>query len=168
MVMFLLKRIELVNPDYLGYVRTIRHACRGLIFKDDKILLSYEEKKDVYMIPGGGVENNESLSDCCKREVFEETGVVCTPVVNYLEIEELFDTMRHINHYFACEVIEETEQRNLTQRELEVGLILVWIPIKEALNIFGKYEKFFNIDKAMFGLYRREFLAIRTWLNKEH
>ena len=39
-----MKKLELKNDDYLGYVKTIRHACRGIVVKDGKVLLGYEEK----------------------------------------------------------------------------------------------------------------------------
>ena len=166
-VVNIVKKIELINPDYLGSVKKIRHACRGVIMKADMILLSYEKKDDVYMIPGGGVEDNESFIECCKREVLEETGVICNPVNNYLVIDEFFSDMQHINHYFTCEVIEETSDRQLTQREIESGLIFVWVPIDVAITIFGQYEKYLSISNERFGLYRREFLALKSLTNEE-
>ena len=51
-----MKNLELKNDDYLGYVKNLRHACRGILVKDGKVLLSYEVKNDKYIIPGGGVE----------------------------------------------------------------------------------------------------------------
>ena len=36
-----MKEISLISPDYQGQVDYTRHACRGIIVKDNKILLSY-------------------------------------------------------------------------------------------------------------------------------
>ena len=69
-----MKNLQLINDDYLGYVNRLRHACRGIIVNDGKVLLSYESKNDKYMIPGGGVEGDESYAECCERELLEETG----------------------------------------------------------------------------------------------
>ena len=70
-----MKQIRLINDDYLGYVNRLRHACRGIVIRDGKVLLSYEKKYDKYIIPGGGVEENESYQECCERELLEETGI---------------------------------------------------------------------------------------------
>lgn len=156
--------IKISNPDFLGYINTIRHACRGIIVKNDKILLCYEKYEDQYLIPGGGVENNESLIECCKREILEETGIICFPKENYLDIEESFQSMKHINHYFICDITAETQEINLTENEKKLGLCFVWISIDEAINIFEKYEEYKNISLARFGLYRRELLAIKEYL----
>ncbi len=50
-----------------------------LLFKNDKILLiKHVNPKDGYtwwVPPGGGVQDNETIFDCAKREVFEESGL---------------------------------------------------------------------------------------------
>ena len=86
-----MKNLQLINDDYLGYVNRLRHACRGIIVNDGKVLLSYESKNDKYMIPGGGVEGDESYAECCERELLEETGIKVRATEEYLEIEELSD-----------------------------------------------------------------------------
>ena len=47
-----MKTITLISDDYQGHVDYSRHACRGIVVKDNKILLSYEKKNDKYVIPG--------------------------------------------------------------------------------------------------------------------
>ena len=41
-----MKKLELKNDDFLGYVNTLRHACRGILVKDGKVLLGYESKNN--------------------------------------------------------------------------------------------------------------------------
>ena len=83
-----MEKVQLINDDYLGYVKRLRHACRGIVVKDGKILLSYESKYNKYMIPGGGVEEGEDYAACCERELLEETGMKVKATEEYLEIEE--------------------------------------------------------------------------------
>ncbi len=49
-------------------------AARGLIVKDEKLLLVSNDSKFWYT-PGGRLESNETLSECVEREVYEEVGI---------------------------------------------------------------------------------------------
>ena len=74
------------NDDYKGYVNNLRHACRGIIINNGNVLLCYESNEGKYIIPGGGQEDNESLEQCCERELLEETGMIVKTNPCYLEI----------------------------------------------------------------------------------
>jgi 8-oxo-dGTP pyrophosphatase MutT (NUDIX family) len=50
-----------------------REAIRAIILQKNTILLVHSNKGD-YKFPGGGVEGQESHSECLIREVAEETG----------------------------------------------------------------------------------------------
>lgn len=41
-----------------------------------------EPNKGLYVLPGGGVEDNESLEEALKREIKEETGFIIEPETN--------------------------------------------------------------------------------------
>jgi maltose O-acetyltransferase len=58
-----MKKLKLINEDYQGHVDIMRHAGRGIVINDDKILLSYVEKCDNYMLPGGGSVVTKDLPD---------------------------------------------------------------------------------------------------------
>ena len=158
-----MKNLQLINDDYLGYVNRLRHACRGIIVNDGKVLLSYESKNDKYMIPGGGVEGDESYAECCERELLEETGIKVRATEEYLEIEELFLDWKHINHYFVCEYIEDTGKQDLTEGEKAAGYKAVWVPVEEALNMFSEYERFPQTAIEDYGLYKREYIALKEY-----
>ena len=156
-----MKKIQIINDDFQGHVDIIRHACRGIVIKDGKVLLSYETKNDKYMIPGGGVEDGETYTDCCERELLEETGVAVKAKDCYLEIEELFENWQHIQHYFVCDYVEDTGRQNLTEAEIKCGDEPRWMPLDEALEMFGDYERFHNTAIEDYGLYRREYNALK-------
>lgn len=49
--------------------------CKGLIINDNnEIMLGYSH--NTYQFPGGHLEENETLVDCLKREINEETGII--------------------------------------------------------------------------------------------
>ena len=158
-----MKKIQLINDDYWGHYECLRHACRGIVVSDGKVLLSYETKNNKYMIPGGGVEDGESYAECCERELLEETGMKVKAIEEYLEIEELFENWKHVNHYFICELIEDTGIQHLTDGEKEAGYVSRWIDLDEAIKDFGDYERFHNVDIADYGLYRREFMSLKEY-----
>ena len=71
--------MEIINQYSIHFddpPKKIRPAARGLAIRDGKVLLTYEQNKDVYMSPGGGREGEESFEDCCIRELKEETGYI--------------------------------------------------------------------------------------------
>ena len=158
-----MKQVQLINDDYLGHVEHLRHACRGILVNDGKLLLSFEAKNNKYMIPGGGADEGESFAGCCEREMLEETGMKVNAVKEYLQIEELFLDWRHISHYFVCELIEDTGIQHLTKGEEEAGYKPVWMPLDEAIAMFGDYERFHQTAIEDYGLYRREHLALAEY-----
>lgn len=83
-----------------------RICVRGLIVKEDGLSVIFRRKngEEYYVIPGGGVEDNETLEEALKRELKEELNID----VNVLE--EVFKTENddRIEHFFKCEFISGT------------------------------------------------------------
>lgn len=69
-----MKTLEIIGDNHFEAWTKQRVACRGIVISGEKALLSYEEKTDQYGIPGGGIEGEETLEECCAREIAEETG----------------------------------------------------------------------------------------------
>lgn len=63
------------NYDYLTEKDITENIVRtkALVISNGKILIGNEN--DVYQFPGGHLEESESLNDCLKREILEETGI---------------------------------------------------------------------------------------------
>ncbi len=49
----------------------------ALIFRDDKILLfhRFRDGNEYWVIPGGGVEEGETVEEALQRELWEETSI---------------------------------------------------------------------------------------------
>lgn len=60
-----------------------RINVRAIIYKDGKLLAVKHKSGDsvahYYAVPGGGLDPMESLTDCLKRELMEETGIEAVP-----------------------------------------------------------------------------------------
>ena len=154
-----LKVIDIVGENYIGKWDKTRTACRGIIIEGDKILLSYEIVNDQWMIPGGGLEDNETDKECCMREIAEETGMVVDVSECMLEIDEYYENWKWVNKYFICKVTGTTEKK-LTQSEQEAGMISKWLPVDEIKGIFSKYNTYAGIDEMRRGMYLREYTAL--------
>lgn len=140
----------------------IRHSGRAIIIKDNKILLSHELNTNIYMSPGGGLEETESLNECCQREVEEETAYLVTAGEEFITIEEYcFETL-YISHYFPCEIIG-IGKSTLTPTEIEHGITAEWVEIDKALAIFGKYKE---MREDWRSLYLREFTVLNKYLKR--
>lgn len=92
--------------------------------------------------------------------------MICRVIGHYLDIDELFDVWHHINHYYVCEAVQDTGVVHLTEKEAEAGVTIVWVPLEKALEIFGAYEQYRSVNVARFGLYRREYSAIREYMEQ--
>ena len=152
--------IEIYGDNYLDYFSKTRVACRGIVIRDGSILLVYAKNNDVWMIPGGGLENDEERSTCVKREISEETGYVVDPTKCVLEIDEYYENEKYVSEYFLCNVVGQSETQ-LTEREANAGLESKWIPIKGAIEIFSKHQQYAKDDEIKRGLYLREYSALR-------
>ena len=119
------------------------------------------------MIPGGHLEGQESLVECCKREMREETGTVINPHTQYLTLEEYYHEWYFKSHYFICDYIGECEQ-SLTEAEKKRGLEARWIDFDEAMQIFGDFEKYKEIDEVQYGAYYRDWLALKEIQNNKN
>ena len=146
------------NNRFEKYTKT-REACRGIIISDEKILLTYEVNTDQWFIPGGGIEDNESLEDCSVRELAEETGYIVRANKQILTMNEYYEEYLYVSHFFVCETIGVTK-RKLTEREAKVGLEPRWIPLKDAIDIFSRHQDYAEENEMKRGSYLREYKAL--------
>lgn len=57
-----------------AFARKFPVSVKGIIFFEDKVLLLQNERSE-WDLPGGKIINNESVKECLKREVKEETNL---------------------------------------------------------------------------------------------
>ncbi|MEI6228551.1 MAG: NUDIX hydrolase [Candidatus Saccharibacteria bacterium] len=98
-----------------------RINVRGIVFRDGKILAqqltpgSDGHPRDWWCIPGGGKDELESLIDCIKREMVEETGVV-PEIGKLLFIQQFYDGKReNLEFFFHIKNANDYENIDLTK-----------------------------------------------------
>ena len=155
-----MKTVSIVGDNYFGYWDKQRIACRGIIIEDDMILLSYAGKLDVWMLPGGGLEDGESAEGCCVREVSEETGITIEPYECVLEIDEYYENCKYMTMYYLGKITGKCD-RKLTDMEISQEMVPHWLPVEEALDVFSRHADYADRDEMKRGLYLREYTALK-------
>jgi len=76
-----------------------------LINEEGKILLikQHHEDKDIWMVPGGGIEGGENSQDAAIREVMEETGLIVHVEKLLWHVEEVSEErgQRFVNFFLG-------------------------------------------------------------------
>ncbi len=86
-----------------------RKVSGGIVINEKKILLikrKYEPNKNTWCPPGGFTEKsiNESVEDCCTREIKEETNIDIE-IIKKLDILRFYNKIKNRNeeiHIFLC------------------------------------------------------------------
>lgn len=131
-------------------------ACRAIMKKDDKYCLMHLTKYNIYTTPGGRIEGNESLEDCLKREVLEETGILVKALKHTVTTTEYFIDSVWTMHYFTVEILDTGKSIHLTDEEKELGMKTVWKTLEEVLDIF---EHTIPTHKNGSNVHNREFIG---------
>jgi len=79
-----------------------KNRAAAIIIRNGKLLLFHRQKpgKDYYILPGGGVELEESFEEACIREVKEETGLE----VLALQLASRYITLEKEENYYVTQV----------------------------------------------------------------
>ena len=159
------KTIEIHGANKHKTFSKTRVGCRGIVIKDSRMLISHEVNTDYYLIPGGGLEGNETPEECCAREVCEETGYIVKPACHFLTINEYYEEYKYISHYFLCDIVGKSEQK-LTVKENERGLIPEWINPDKMLEIYSRHDDFATTNEEKRASYLREYTALAEYFEK--
>lgn len=90
--------------------RNIRNSAKALIIKEGSVLAIKIKDKDEewYIMPGGGQESEELLTDAVCREVAEELGIEVTAKELVFVIEGVHGEAFHrVDFVFLCEYVKE-------------------------------------------------------------
>lgn len=97
----------------------MKQAAIGIVFnkKNHRVILVKRRDIPIWVLPGGGIDANESPEEAVIREVFEETGLVVKitrKTGEYTPINRLSQT----THVFECEVISGSMQLSDETRDI--------------------------------------------------
>lgn len=160
-----MKTVEILGANRFETFTKTRVGCRAVVVRDGSILLSHETQTGWYLVPGGGLEEGETLEACCVREVEEETGWIVRPVRQFLTLNEYYEEYRYVSHYFVCEITGSGKMR-LTEAEARRGLEPDWMPLQEAVTLFSRHASYAATNEEKRGSYLREYTALQEYLKQ--
>lgn len=129
-----------VNPravisDYSAF--KTRLAGRAVVFDGVKVALVKVGKHGYYMLPGGGLDDDD-IETGTMREILEELGVEVKLDKEIGMTEVFFDRwrQRQVDYCFTAHLIHANAEKSLTDFEIEEGYEIVWaVNIDEAIKL---------------------------------
>ena len=140
-----------------------RKATRAIVLNGENILLLYTKRYHDYSLPGGGVDEGESITNGLIRELKEETGAHnVKDIMEFGLYEEFrpwhksgFDIMHMQSYCFTCTIDDELLEPELEAHELRNGMHPVWMNIHQAIvhneeTIAKSEKKGLSIERETF------------------
>lgn len=117
--------------DHDGFKKRASCVCVRNESENEVLLISSSKNKNRWVIPGGGIEDNENAEDAAEREVYEEAGV-----------------KGRLGRFLG--VFENSERKHRTT----VYLLIVDKELDEweENTKFGRLRKWFNLNDAKYEL----------------
>ena len=115
--------------------RRIRNSAKALIIRDGKMaaIKIRDDGEEWYIMPGGGQEAGETLSETVEREVLEELGLVVSCGELLFVVEGVAGEAFHrVDLVFACDYLSEEPNARLHTDTNQVGV--EWLDISNLLH----------------------------------
>ena len=155
--------VEILGANHFETYTKTRGASRAVIVQDGIILLIHEAGSDLWTIPGGGIEKDETPEKCCIRETEEETGNLVLPLQEFTTLFEYYEEYCYITHYFNC-IVTGSGRKHLTEAEVHRGVEPQWLPLQEVVDIFSRHQSYADVSEEKRGIYLREYTALQEYL----
>lgn len=132
-----------------------RVTARAVVRRTDGLFaVMHIGKYDMYMLPGGGVDEGEDIEAGLRREIAEETGCLCREIMLLGVVTEnrAHADYTQMSYYFAVTTEGNGEKNHLTAEEISIGTSLQWHTMDEMLHLIGD---------PVHEVYQRRFLQAR-------
>jgi ADP-ribose pyrophosphatase YjhB (NUDIX family) len=123
------------EPEQLHKRYELQKSARGIVLNaQGKMAGQYLKTHAFHKLPGGGVEQGETLEAAFKREILEEVGCnleVTDELGVVVEYRNMFDIII-VSYGFVASVKGEVNEPQLEKEEIEEGTTTVWMTPEEA------------------------------------
>lgn len=123
--------------EELGAEYTLRKSARAILRNQDGLIaVQYLRNHHFHKLPGGGVDQGETVHDALIREVREEVGCemqLGSEIGVVLEFRNKYKLV-HLSYCYTATVLGEIGTPTLEAAEVAEGLETLWLPAEEALT----------------------------------
>lgn len=132
------------------------YGANVAVFKDDLVLLTRREDFEVWCLPGGHKEPDETFAQCAIREVYEETGfeIVLTRMVGTYSRLNWSSGFYHVELYAAQTIGGEALPQAGEVLELR------YFPVSDLPDalLVGQHHRIMDAAKGLTGVVKTELI----------
>ncbi|MDB5225356.1 MAG: hydrolase [Candidatus Adlerbacteria bacterium] len=131
------------TPDTTGTDWKDRPTGKVVLFNDkNEIVLVSNKITNLFLLPGGGIEEGEDIVEGTKRECREETGHEIE-IIHELGVTEDYrvrDSRHCISYCFAAKALSQGPIA-LTKDESDIGFFMQWFSLEDAAKLLASQEE---------------------------
>jgi len=118
---------------------TLRKAARAIVVNDkNEIAFQFVSKHNYHKLPGGGIDEGETILQGLKREIKEETGCEDIEIMNevgmIIEYRNEIDILQ-ISYCYLAKPLGKISKPEYEKEELEGGFEPLWVSIDKAIEL---------------------------------
>ncbi|MBC78526.1 MAG: hypothetical protein CL772_00060 [Chloroflexi bacterium] len=132
-------------------------SAGGVLLKNNKLVVCHRKNEDLYCLPKGTPEKNESIEQTAIREVSEETGLIPKIISNLGEINYEFTRLEKKNRYKKNILYKKTvyfflmsENGGSTNDHDNEFDEILWMTLEIAKEKLNYKDEFSIVEKAFY------------------